>query len=476
MFEGKNREILMKKLETQIRLGTQHKNMSLDEMLLLRRSINTGSAIIDSVYNISFEKLVLALYIKTNDENFLQFIKKYEYQIEEAKLNSENFLNKLHFFYMKTATQILEEGPRDFFEFLDFIIRLSRETKYENIFNGYVSLLMQQCCYFGFLLNKKEVICCGLTDDNELLFVDDPFPYSDCASYEVLVPMYKAIKNDKRLDFDILKKSYKKWSYDIDKIEDIQALDSCGRSFANNNNVMMPYINEDTIQMLPKKHLSGTDKDFPRMWMPTDIYEEKLNHRKYVLPSNGILARYKNAGSIKSILFQEIYKNDRMILLYKVVVRNNEECSGYYDLLTKDFYSIFENSNFNELHEKMKNFILENYYILTCDNDIHRKRNFMIKQVENIDEQEKDYPYQVLVNYSYKKNKSINNNKKAFYHYNRDKYISERKSINGFIRKLPKGQSASDEAKEFAIKLGYSLNENETFVKPFQKNVLKIKI
>jgi len=76
MFEGKNREILMKKLETQIRLGTQHKNMSLDEMLLLRRSINTGSTIIDSVYNISFEKLVLALYIKTNDENFLHNYRK----------------------------------------------------------------------------------------------------------------------------------------------------------------------------------------------------------------------------------------------------------------------------------------------------------------------------------------------------------------------------------------------------------------
>jgi hypothetical protein len=47
--------------------------------------------------------------------------------------------------------------------------------------------------------------------------------------------------------------------------------------------------------------------------------------------------------------------------------------------------------------------------------------------------------------------------------------------VNGYIRKLPIGQQASFEAKQLAINLGYELSDNETYVRPFEKYVLKIK-
>ena len=48
-------------------------------------------------------------------------------------------------------------------------------------------------------------------------------------------------------------------------------------------------------------------------------------------------------------------------------------------------------------------------------------------------------------------------------------------SIQGYIRKLPAGHKASEEAKELAESLGYDLDSNETYVRPFIKQVFRLK-
>lgn len=52
---------------------------------------------------------------------------------------------------------------------------------------------------------------------------------------------------------------------------------------------------------------------------------------------------------------------------------------------------------------------------------------------------------------------------------------AEIRPIQGYIRKLPAGQKASTEAVEYALKLGYELESNETFVRPFMKQVFRLK-
>lgn len=56
-----------------------------------------------------------------------------------------------------------------------------------------------------------------------------------------------------------------------------------------------------------------------------------------------------------------------------------------------------------------------------------------------------------------------------------DKYGSEEKAIQGFIRRVGAGKSPSLEAVARAEALGYELAPNETYVQPFIRRVLKLK-
>ena len=48
-----------------------------------------------------------------------------------------------------------------------------------------------------------------------------------------------------------------------------------------------------------------------------------------------------------------------------------------------------------------------------------------------------------------------------------DKYEAKDVPLNGFIRRLPEGQKASEHARQMAIALGFDLADNETYVQPF---------
>ena len=66
-------------------------------------------------------------------------------------------------------------------------------------------------------------------------------------------------------------------------------------------------------------------------------------------------------------------------------------------------------------------------------------------------------------------------NKKSINHRNLENYQEELIDINYFIRKLPEGATASDEARELAQKYGFELSDGETFVRKFKKTIYKKK-
>lgn len=59
--------------------------------------------------------------------------------------------------------------------------------------------------------------------------------------------------------------------------------------------------------------------------------------------------------------------------------------------------------------------------------------------------------------------------------HNAEKYEAKDKAINGYIRKLPKGQSASEDARAKAKKMGYALKSDETYVSPFFRTTFYLK-
>lgn len=52
-----------------------------------------------------------------------------------------------------------------------------------------------------------------------------------------------------------------------------------------------------------------------------------------------------------------------------------------------------------------------------------------------------------------------------------DLYGHKEKAIAGFVRKLPEGAIASDDAKRVAEQYGFELAADETYVRPFIKQV-----
>ena len=58
----------------------------------------------------------------------------------------------------------------------------------------------------------------------------------------------------------------------------------------------------------------------------------------------------------------------------------------------------------------------------------------------------------------------------------RDNLEQSDRTINGYVRKLPAGQKASDEARDRAWRLGFDLDEGETYVQSFIRSSWVVKV
>ena len=113
-------------------------------------------------------------------------------------------------------------------------------------------------------------------------------------------------------------------------------------------------------------------------------------------------------------------------------------------------------SNEKVLHDRLKYLILEIYIICTTDIDKDLTRF---------------YDFQVNIKKS--PIKDVNNIKRYYKKYTRDDLIKDLAEINSYIRKLPIGATASEEAIENARQYGINLKPGETFVKSFEKTIYK---
>jgi len=330
------------------------------EWILRKRTINIACMIISSVAGMDFSDFELALYFQCNDPKVKGFLKSYEMQMEEAAIKPERFVENLDFFYHRTCLYIEEnhlfQEFFDFYEILEKQRRLKIQQGHKQIFDAYISLLMQQVIYF--CRNHIEDSVVGVTDAGDLIFRKNPHPYSDLGSY-MLEKNYPAYLNGtKKITSEHLYRAYQPYGYEIHSMEEIESLEAMVKIYDNNNCMMIPYINERTLKMQIVEPYRHFIPNFPRQWKSTEFYQEKLQHRNYMLPMSGVTAKFHNAGDIKKIRFMEVLRNDQIVLLYRVSTDYNGEYSGFYGTKSKMFYSIFENTNQPEWHEKIKNFIV----------------------------------------------------------------------------------------------------------------------
>lgn len=459
--------------------------------ILPHRAFNTAFFIIDSLDGIPFEELSLYLYLYLNDVNnnrMKSFTRLYEQQIELASVDPEKFCKNIHKFYNTISNKIKKENLyREFFEFYSVCAEEYNIYIYENlgssnklkVLSSYMSLLAQN---FDYLKKDKfnfNIMIAGIKTTDEIIYIKDPFPKYDIPMHNIEL-LLKTITDLSSID-EIIAKEYRKYGIDyIKSFSDLEYFSQVDQIYSNMINALIPFINEYTFDILPQTPFSPKNMELSYDFIAKDInievLKEKLSKRKKTIPPNGFVFKFSSSEEfIKQIFCKEINHRDNIYMLYKITTVVGD-ISGFYNTSHKMFFNVLADAQNEILDNWICALVLYSYAIVVCNDDNISQNNF--SQHFYIAEQPitiEGYPVGGKLKNVYDKNASNEQNITGAVRIGNEKYSTEERTVQGFIRKVGEGRSPSKEAVEYAKQLGYDLAPDETYVRPFSKQVYTLK-
>lgn len=425
--------------------------------------------ILSRIKDIPFYELSMSVFVYCKDEGYRYISKQFEGCLELAGMDEEKFVLSLHSFYNNISSKLRKPGMlKAFSEFISVFMMLRYEKSDRhinpNVILAYTNLILQTFDYLRPEKLKLDKTVVGISMDGTPLTVKDPLSYSQLAQMECLAEMLQTGK-----EADISKYYRKYGNKDILTLDDAEAQMRKIRIFENMRAALIPFINEYTFDIFPQRNHTGDVKcsmlvncDFE----PDDL-KEKLKKRRRALPTNGVKVEFNDSTEeFISLLLKEIIYDNKVYMLYRISV-NAGDISGYYEPMSGYFYNpVRENPN-----ERMVNFfeclVLFFYAEATLD-DEQFSADKCPKHFSNF-----IYPIEAK---SFRSGGKLRNTYDPDYVPSGKRKADERYEekevfINGFVRTLPEGHHASEEAMERAKKLGYDLKANETFVAPFTKSI-----
>lgn len=484
-------------------LDKKTKNMPAPMSMLIRRTVNTGTSIVSTLRDTSFQQLSTSLYFICQDIQVAGFTRLYEAELELAGIDDEKFVKTLHKFFNNTARKIKEENLyQAFFEFLAIVsksrVRKDRPEEQMLVLDCYQSLLLQQSEYLRPNKFDLDVILCGRTTDGELMTVPDLHPNFDVPGAEIEKKIRDGWRPSSRADMDrVVRETYHRYGYkQVNSAKDMECVSQMDRMYSHHQCSLMPYINEYTYDMLPDvKHPFTTRiAGFFALQSSPDIkiedLEELLKHRSRTLPSNGAHFEFfdgidenQEGLIISKIHMKEMLYGDTIIMLYKLETMYGE-LSGSYN--TKDGYlfSVFQEAEDADLYDRIKKLVLYLYATQVTRNGIELQQsfsqNFWYGSEGDVPLGFGDtIPLGVRVFGRGGRPENVyhptEDGRKLGPRAGSDAYESETRSIQGFVRRVGAGRTPSDEARARGLALGYDLAPDETYVQPFIKTVLRLK-
>ncbi|MFW6015225.1 MAG: hypothetical protein ACOCRK_02160 [bacterium] len=416
-----------------------------------KKLIATIEDIVLHIYDIDF-----SLEIDKAEE---KFCKMYS---DEILIKFQNIVDFIH----------ANKAYREYLDFIFYILNTMND-KDKDTKQIYYSILME-------IMNEIKPLhyLVGLSNNNEPIYLEEPFPNLELITQE----LYEKERNKKLTgkDWQKAKKQLAIHNIDFSNKSEFLNLHYEESIICNNRFHLAPFLDEELVPLFHSDDVEVYIKELNlRHWKETSFYKEKLKKRRYLLCNDGVFGIYINANRIKAIYFREVLKNNNIILLYQVISYNNKIIDiGWYNPKECVFISSLKaadtnnKSLLNEIVADVENFILENYYHLTCDVEIDRKRAFALQTVDDFKDMR--YPNNIGVVFNLTETKKSTNKNKESRSYIRNKELySISKKVMHHTRKLPAGWHASDEAIAKAEALGIELREGETFVSPFEKKVYR---
>lgn len=439
-----------------------------DKVMQLRTA-STAQDVRDKILGLTKDELLTTNFVHTNDPVAKWLLKQYESQMLLAASNFNGFSKGLHIFFRKTAQRINEKNAyRKFFEFCSYMYgALStavEEGFIKEVLYAYNNLLIQQAKY----LSPRDRVVFGVTSDGQPLITKELYPKFDWPVHEL------TIKHGDRLNFDRIKRCYKKYGYDVQTPDDIAANAFNEQIITNMLFQTTFYIDETNQDMLPEPYfLPAGGANIPFGPITLEEYQYHLKERRYLLPSRGVLGKYRNAGDIKEIFFREKFVGgNKIVLLCKIRFQNDRFLLAFYDNELSLGYTPWRDTSGEGLyHLPLMELILDSYLHLTQESVDESVSNLFVmtdSEAENIPEGKPAVQF-----FSRQPKRDPADPDAEYVPLDKSQYAAVISQIGPFIRRLPFGAKASEEAKARAREFGILLGEGETFVRPHRKTVYR---
>lgn len=485
--------------ETELRFEEREYNKrvagSKKDLVYRNRTCNVAWVVVNFLKNVNIDELEVIMLFQC-DKELLPYVRMFEKQLLLAKMNPDKFRKNLHDFFSTTARKIKEENAIHLIsEFHNAVTQsgllkgVDDDATVNSVFSSYLSMTEQLFCY---LIDDMHEEIVGLRQDGTFILTEDIYPLIDYFQYEADEHMMKeqiALSKGNKYSWDVkavwkrLTDNFKSIGYEVKDMKDLSNVIQSSNNFTNNNMSMFYYIDERTSDMIPNGFMAGyCGFEHPRKWLETDFYKNALKKRNFTLPSCGVVSSYYYAGGVREIVFKETFRDDAVILLWKMRFDFGGITTGYYDTSTQIFYSNYRMcSDKTGSASAIENFVLENYYMLTIKDTESEKKKRLKMWVRSDDTPIDKIPRwgnQPIVDYNLCPSEDDKQSKKGkgTRKYVQGEYDKSKISISANVRRLPVGHKASYEALQNAEKYGYEIEDGYTFVLPFERNQRHIKV
>ena len=455
--------------------------------LVMKRTIGTAVQITAQTAQFDFAELSSGLYFLCRDLDTEQFTRAYEAQVELAAIHPEQFEKSLHKFYMQMARKIRKENLyAQFLQFLSTCAQVryekDKDSKAGRIAEIYQDILMQQMPYLEPDMDTQKVIV-GLSSSGELLRIDDFWPNLDIPATDLTTSdqVQKKI-GDRGIDAVVAEVYRRAGMSDITSLHQLELLTMQNNLFCNQHCMMAPYINEETINMIPTadETIEPILKYAWQLEVDVDIEElrESLRHRARAIPPGGLTFEFapKDDQRIfaKSVKFCEVFSDEEVVMLYRLNTADGDT-PGYYKSASGTFTSITRDVlKPATLFGTIEKFILYLYAAAVTRNGAHMLKD-ATEHIRFVSDFDGPIPYTLQAVAEPQTAPAAGDVKRPGLRLGDENYEYTLHSMGPIIRRLPAGKKASDEAKALALRFGYELEEDETFVRPHNRNVLHLK-
>lgn len=416
--------------------------------------------------DVDFGDLFIDIFISSEDKDIVYLNKRYEAQLLLSKTNIVKFKDTLHGFYLEMENYIKQNKLyRKFYKMLYIVnVQLSQRDVRRAILDSYQNILLQQIPYF---LGTAKYTINGITTKGRLLYTPEPGTNLTEINYEMGLMMSGKSK------FKNLQDVFHHYGYpDAETMDDFNRIISRDQIINNTYYAMTYFMDEHNIDLFKQPVLDPTTVLSFHPLYKTDTYNDKelltkLRTREFLLPSEGLYIDLKNAGSVAELYFTETIVEDSIVLLWRMKNHQGEYIFGYFDTSKEVFYSPWQYSSGDKFnHIPLRRLILQKYLYLTCTLTEEEKIAFL-KFIPT-----KDMTTEIpvpLAFFHYREKVNPRDPVLTRRPFDRAKYLADIISISPFLRNLPKGAVASDEAIETARRLGIILPKGKTIVRGFNR-------